>query len=692
MSDSAVPPRANESFGDRTLSRWLAAGIVVSLALVAGAYDLFDYDLGLSRATGKYILEHGVPRTNVFSAIHEAFPFVDDKWLFHVFSYLVVDGASPMVAVLVRMGFLALAFVWLLPRRGASSLEQFCGAMLAVVAIATSYERFAFRPELFTFCFLVLLWRRLRDPYPLTVKDFCGLLAMQWVWTNSHGYFVLGPILAGSFAAGAFLDARWRRDTFAPGTFVRLLLLPFALLVVGIANPYGVDLLLSPVRILIDLRGYESTFKAAIVEFVAPFSYHPRLSFDLVAYRVLLATTALGLLLRCRHLRGRELLPLLVFFAMSLDLRRNIAPFALVAAPLVAGWLAAAVPSRFERAFAGLAAWTSALAALGLAFGFATDKIAVHDRLDRAAGFGESAIAHPDLEIEFVKEHLPEDGMFNSFTFGSTFVGRAYPPRRPFIDGNTAGYPPEFLRKYVSAVKGEIEPAQLVLDHGLRYFLVRPGHALTARLLADDRFVPIFLGRHAVVIVVKDRVDATLIERFDLRPALRSGATSIGVVTPPSEAFPIAELNRARLELASNLPRRAAATIERAFLQHPAMRDDGFELFHALAAARIAEQQWKAALDALDRAQEIVPGSAEIAADRAMVLAALSRHEEADRSLAHAVDLRGEDAELAERAAQLAAARRDLVAVRSALRRAIELADSDAAKARLRARLDSLPE
>lgn len=691
MSDAGGTPLVVESYGDRRVTRWLAAGIVAFLALVAGAFDLYDYDLGLSRATGKYILEHGVPRTNVFSTIHESFPFVDDKWLFHVFSYLVVDGASATVAVLVRMCLLALSFVCLLPRRESTSLEQFFGAMLAVLAIATSYERFAFRPELFTFLFLALLGRRLLDPRPLTAKDFCGLLVMQWVWTNSHGYFVLGPILAGMFAIGVFLDARLRRDAFAPGALVGYFALPFALLVVGIANPYGVDLLLSPARILIDLRGYESTFKAAIVEFVAPFSYHPRLSFDLVAYRVLLAITALALLLRWRHLRGRELLPLLVFFAMSLDLRRNTAPFAIVAAPLVARWLAAAIPSRLERTFAGLAAWTSTLAALGLAFGFATDRIAVHDRLDRTAGFGESTIAHPDAEIEFVKEHLPPDGMFNSFTFGSTFVGRAYPARRPFIDGNTAGYPPEFLRKYVSAVKGEIEPEQLVSEYGLRYFLVRPGHALTARLLADDRFVPLFLGRHAVVIAVKDRVDATLIERFDLRPSLRSGATSIGVVTPPSEPFPIAELNRARLELASGLPRQAAATIERAFLRHPAMRDDGFELFHALAAARIAEQQWKAALEALDRAFEIAPGSAEIAADRAMVLAAMSRHDQAEQSLARAVELRGDDADLAERAAQLAAARRDLPAVRAALRRAIDLADSDVVKARLRARLDSLP-
>lgn len=684
MRSSEDPP------ADRDTAAWISIALVGGLAAIAGAFDLFDYDLGLARATGRYILEHGVPHTNVFSTIHERYPFVDDKWLFHVFAHLVVDRAGAAPAVLLRMAILVATFLLLLPRRDGSSLRRFVGAAVAVLAIATCHERFAFRPELFTFLFLAILWRRLRDPEPFSPREWIGLLAMQWVWTNSHGYWVLGPILAGAVAAGRWLDARVLDIAHPSALLKQGFVFPLAAIAIGVANPYGVDLLASPVKILLDLRGFEETFKETIVEFVPPFGYYPRLPSDLIAYRVLLGVVAVGLALSFRRPRFAEALPLLAFFLMSLDLRRNVAPFAIVAAPLLTSWLSDAVPARASRLAAGVAAWTAALLALALGFGFATDTIARHDRLDRTAGFGQSKIAFPDDEIEFVKEQLPKDGIFNSFTFGSTFVGRAYPDRRPFLDGNTAGYPPEFLREYVSIVLGEVEPDALVEKYGLRYFLIRPGHPLTTRLLASPRYVPVFLGRHAVVIVVADRVDPSLVERFDLRAAMRDGSFR-PVVTSVPDQVPVAELNRARLELALGHPDRAIATLELALASHHAYRGDAWDGYHLLGNARMFRRDWTRALADLDTAASIAAGSAEIAADRAIVLAALSRHQEAVTALEYAIERRGEDADLMQRAAQLAAARRDVAGARAALSRAIELTNSEVGKARLRELLDRLP-
>lgn len=693
MSDSNPESRDGEPSSDRSTARWVSLALVATLAAIAGAFDLFDYDLGLARVTGEFILEHGVPRTNVFSAVHADFPFVDDKWLFHVFAHLVVDGVGETFAIVLRMMFLVATFVLLLPRRGASSLEQFLGALLAVIAIATSHERFAFRPELFTFLFLAVLWRRLRDPAPFSRREWIGFLFLQWVWTNTHGYWVLGPILAGAVVAGRWLDARVL-DAPHPSSSLRAgMLLPIALIAVGVANPYGFELLASPVRILLDLRGFESTFKETIVEFVPPFGYHPRLPTDLVAYRVLLLIVAIAVAASIRRPRFADLLPLLAFFLMSLDLRRNVAPFAIVAAPLASSWLAAAVPPRWARAVAGVSAWCAALLALALGFAFASGWISRYDRLDRIPGFATSTLAYPAEEIAFVKEHLPADGMFNSFIFGSTFVGLAFPERRAFIDGNTAGYPPSFLRRYVDTVLGDVEPDELVDEYGLRYFLIRPGHVLTTRLLASPRYVPVFLGRHAVVVVVADRVDPSFVEAFDIRRALADGSYS-PIVTSSPDAFPTAEINRARLELALGLQKRAITTLESALNRSdgdPGMRRDAWEVLHALGAARMFERDWTRALAELDAAAAIAPGSAEIAADRAIVLAALGRHQDAEDALRFAIARRGEDADLMQRLAQVAAARRDLVGARAALARAIELTTSAPGKARIQELLDRLP-
>ncbi len=640
-----------------SLGAIVALVVVVGLAAAAGAFDLFDYDLGLARATGRWILEHhAVPTSNVFSTIHADHPFVDDKWLFHVFAYAAVDGLSPAIAVILRMLLLAATFATLLPRRTASAIDHACAATVIVVAIVCAHERFAFRPELFTMLFLALLWRRLREDDALTRKDFALLLAMQLLWTNLHGYFVLGPIVAAAAVTGRLVDRLVHRIELSD--LRARVALPALLVGVGLVNPYGVKLLLSPLHILADLKGYEDVFKQTIVEFVPPFSYFERLSSDLVAYRVLLGLLGcaglLAIVFARRALRFSDLVPLGVFFAMSLDLRRNTAPFAIVAAPIVGTWLAATIRERSgsDRVAPVVLVFTASCA-LALGFLFCSNRIAVYDRLDRTTGLAESTIANPTEEVEFVKAHLPIDGMFNSFTFGSYFVGRAFPERKPFIDGNTAGYPPEFLREYQQIVTGAIEPSAAVAKYDIRYFLIRPGHPLTQKLLADDRYVPVFLGRHAVVVVVRDRVDAAIVRDFDLRLALRNGTYKPVVATPISTptcaTFPVAEMNRARLEFALKLNERAESTLLRAI----AINADAYEAWHLLGFIRFSRHALAAARDAFDHAIEIAPGFAEAYADRALVLGSMHQRALALQDLDRAVELRGEDDNLKKRRTML---------------------------------------
>lgn len=637
-------------------SKYLGVLGVAFFALVfaAGAFDLFDYDLGLSRVTGRWIVEHrAVPTTNVFSDVNATHPFVDDKWLFHVFSYLVVDGMGATAGVFVRIALLAITFALLLPRRSSSTLAHAFGYALAALAVLVAHERFSFRPELFTFLFTALFARRLvycREP--LSKRTFALLVVAQWFWTSLHGYFVLGPILAAASLVGLFLDARLRRE---PRTdWRRRIALPFALVAVGVVNPYGLDLLLSPLHILRDLEGYEETFKQTIVEFVPPFSYFSVLPYDIGAYRALLGLTALGLVLRNRSLRFVQFLPVLAFFLMSLELRRNMAPFALVSAPFVARALTSAfedtrVGALLVRAFAvfipvscGIVGWK-----------FATDRINLHDRLDRTAGFSMSTIAHPDLEIAFVLENLKDTKLFNSFQFGSYFVGVAYPTMKPFLDGNTAGYPPSFLAEYVSIVTAKTPPKDVVAKWGFTSFLVKPGHPLTRALLADERYVPVCLGRQAVVIVDRQAVPADLLSRFDLRSQLRAGTYRSSLAATEStnarRAFPLLEMNRGRLELALGLSDRAAVSFESATRIEPSV----FEPWHALGVARMMLRDERQARAAFERALELAPNAAEVYADRALLNLAVRRTAEARSDIERAIELRGADEDLESRLAAI---------------------------------------
>jgi hypothetical protein len=106
---------------------------------------------------------------------------------------------------------------------------------------------------------------------------------------------------------------------------------------------------LSPVAILGDLRAHFDVFSRTIVEFVPTFAHQAVLPSDLAAYRALLVLLLAALAIANRRVRAVELVPLAVLFAMSLEIRRNVAPFAVVAAPLAATWLARGIAAWPER-------------------------------------------------------------------------------------------------------------------------------------------------------------------------------------------------------------------------------------------------------------------------------------------------------------------------------------------------------
>ncbi|MFG0316526.1 MAG: hypothetical protein ACF8XB_04575, partial [Planctomycetota bacterium JB042] len=223
---------------------FLAVG---ALGAFLGLFELYDYDVGLARATGEWIVEHGaVPRVNVMSELNAEFPFVDDKWLFHVLAHAVIDGLGWTAAVLLRMALLGGLALLLLPRREVLGRAPGVASAVAVVALVTAAERFAFRPELFTMLFLAVFGRALVRPAPPRAREVTLLLLLQVAWTNLHGYWVLGPILAGAAAAGAAVDALLRRE---PPPWARLLL-PAALVAAAFLNPYGLGLVRAPVDIL----------------------------------------------------------------------------------------------------------------------------------------------------------------------------------------------------------------------------------------------------------------------------------------------------------------------------------------------------------------------------------------------------------------------------------------------------------
>lgn len=589
----------------------LALALLGAVVLAAGWFSVHNLDVFLHARTGAWIVEHGrVPTTNVVSEVHADHPTVADKWAFQVLAHAVMDGPGPDVVIGLRLLLMGTLFGVLVLTARALGAGAWATLGALVIAAVAARSRFMFRPDLVSLVLLAVFARACLRP-TLSVATMGALVLLQVVWVNVHGYFIQGPMLVGAAALGHALAGRraWARRGLG-----LVLLLALACFV----NPSGWRGVAHPFEILLDLRAHYEFYTRTIVEFAPTLAPDWRGPWDRRAFGLLAALTlvVLGLgaaaALVARTRRGHapsttqeargaaraahgpapravEARPgraegllsawvpgiaiVLLVGSQAFSLRRNMAPFAVVAAPLVAAGLTRWGPR------GALGPVLAAALALLVVVGEQTDAFSVHDGLDRRAGHGLSEIAYPLEGIAFVAEHLPDERVFAAFSFGSTFSGLRAPRQHALIDGNTHGYPTAFLIEAAAALSGEDPDAfdRLVDAHDVTVAMPRVAGPLAARLLREEAWTLVKIGRREAVYVRRDAVDPAWLARHDLEARLRAGEIPAMAGTPPPTRWlglrcawrPIAERDQAALLLAGGFASAARARVEAGLAHAP---------------------------------------------------------------------------------------------------------------------------
>jgi len=579
-----------------------ASWLLLLAVLAAGLFSVHNLDIHLHAELGEWIVDHGtVPSTNVLSELHADHPTVQDKWGFALLAHGLLDGLGPWAVILARLAILIALFGVMAStarRLGAGPWAMLLFLLLALVA---ARSRYTFRPDLLSLLLTALVVRAVVAEHP-DGRGLLWLVPLQILWANLHGYFITGPLVVLAVALGRALSGPEGRAAAR-----RLAGLALAMLLACLINPAGLDGLLHPVAILTDLREHIEFYRGAIVEFAPTFAEDPRASWDRLAFMLLGAGAAVLLvgdgLAWFRRRDGQQggtavacLALLALFGVMSLSLRRNMAPFAIVIAPLAAAvasrWFGARIPG-------AIAALPTAALALLVVVGEVSDRTSIHDGLDRRFGFGLSEIAYPRTGIEFIAEQLPRERVFTAFSYGSTFTGWRHPAQTASIDGNTHGYPTSFLIEAMAALSGEDSLAfdRMVARDGQTVALLPLAGPLSVRLLAHPGWVLVCIGRRAAVFVRRSEMDAEWLAAHDLLATLRAGGRPTWLGTPPCEALlglpracaPNAELDQALLLLAADLPELALERAEAARAIAP--DDPEVAALRGLLALRLGEDE-----------------------------------------------------------------------------------------------------
>lgn len=491
---------------------------------------------------------------------------------------LGIFGAATMVALRLRAGAIALATLW-------------------VLIGLTAQARFTLRPEVLGFAMLAgqlwLLWpllAGLQGPRALPAWRMAALIALQVLFVNLHSYFLLGLALTGAVGVDLGLRWLWRRHirrAHVPGRLTRSLrrvgIVLGAQMAASLANPWTWRLAILPIQTVFflrrnrisgatgDIRGHPWAF---IGEFYGPFASALSGSKGTIGLVLCLVLAAIAAAMAVRRRRWATLLILAGMTAVAMSMRRNIAPYAIVTAPLSVAILARQLRRpgpRFQR----IAQWT--VIAIGaliipvaayLAWSVATSHYWFTERRAIRFAASTSRVTLPVDAGRWLAEHKPAGRLWTDYTSSSNFHYFSKQRYQVPVLTNTWAYPPDAMRLVLNVSLGREEMEKIFSRYGVEVVGLRadmmsavPARRglvpLLARLVASDDWAlvhvdalhVIFLHRSGpnAALAIKHRIDratfdaeahADRVQRMDSVPeyALYAGGTTLMRLNMPAAA------------------------------------------------------------------------------------------------------------------------------------------------------------
>ena len=454
--------------------RVLATVAVLAAVAFISITPLNNNDFWLQAKIGAMIVQNGeVPRTVYFpfTPIQTA-TFYPQEWLPSILFYGFVRGfgeaALPFILCL-----LSLSIFGLLVRQAYTKSKKNLAWALLLGLLAIGGENFhnAFRPEIIGLIFLLIYWAILekirKQP---SLKLAIAAFAIAVLWANSHGSFILAPVLAGIYAVGSLADGLWPEPgagqrNWQYGNAKRFMGIAIAVAVGSLINPIGVHLW----GYVLHLSGSE-VVRQNIVEWI------PTTDLRLMQLRgwwiglACLALAVAGFLLR-RKMSAVDILLLALFIALGTRANRFLIYSGIIAsftlAPLAqAGWNTAIAQRRI---FAVLGMVSVLLLGLAARFGNAKGAYPWRDDWNESLRPGMvAALANPRLH----------GNVLNTFHYGSELIYRAYPRLQPSIDGRIDSYGDDYFLMHQALLTDDKRFNDFVAQYGVRYLLLDPHDSL----------------------------------------------------------------------------------------------------------------------------------------------------------------------------------------------------------------------
>jgi len=467
-------------------------GLVIVLVFLAALCPIQDADLFLHLATGRLVLEKGVPAMDPFSHTMAGQPWLAHEWFMATLLELGyrVGGIGFLVWCKAMLASVVLfLFIALYHQAGVSSR---LASTAGLIAVSVTYRNVLLvRPHLLTLLFVPLILFLLKWAFPTEAEGHraleeispegkgrrllvaCVTPLVFLIWANSHGGYILG------FLPFVVVGIDQLRDRYngCPGASARLAqigLVGLASIGAVLINPHGIKILSFP--FLFDPR---ASFLSLVDEWAPP-DFKRFVPHELV----LLALIVAPLVWPVRATWG-EIVGLLAGLHLGLTAIRNQFLIGVFGSPIVArcldvGTKGDSLLARVERRFELASRNHSALlpfvlvAAASLPWSLKTDFV--------------EASRYPKSAVEWLRRDKPPGALFNEYGHGGYLLW-ALPEYPVFIDGRIEIYSRQrVLPDYLKVIEARPGWAEVLDRRGVNLVLIRKEEPLVSALARDSRF------------------------------------------------------------------------------------------------------------------------------------------------------------------------------------------------------------
>lgn len=432
-------PVHNES---SPLGIWKIAAVMVTLAAVSFicVAPQIANDFWLQAKVGELIASNfEIPKTLLF-------PFTDiqtakfnaHEWLPSVLFYEVIqlfgEEALPLVLGAFGLTLFALA-AWLAYRRSQQCLPL--ALILGLLAVGVQNFRHFLRPELVSLILFVVYLHLLEScRQKPSRKSWIGLVVVVILWSNTHGSFILAPIVASIFAVGVWLDTRRApaQPNFASKTTAKSFgVLSLVALACTVVNPTGWE------QTAFVLNFTQSDFtNGYVLEWISsldPIAWHWR-GFWIGLGCTIVAVTAS--VVRWRKLSAVDALLLLCFVLLAVKATR----FAVYLGIVTAYILPPLIPKRVQRPELSTRLYALCVVLGAGVLGFAIKFGNAYGAYPHESSLNQSFTAPMRTALSNPALH---GNVMTTYDYGAELVYRAYPRLRPSLDSRIDSYGADYI-------------------------------------------------------------------------------------------------------------------------------------------------------------------------------------------------------------------------------------------------------